>query len=30
MKPTYIKYTNTYVYKFQSCGFHQTIKLKII
>ncbi len=30
MKPTCIKYTNTYVYNIQACGFHQTIKLKII
>ena len=29
MKPTCIKYTNTYVYNFQTCGFHQAIKIKI-
>ena len=30
MKPTCIASTNTYVYNFQTCGFHQTIKIKII
>jgi len=30
MKPTCIAYTNTYVYNFQTCGFHQAIKIKII
>ena len=29
MKPTCIKYTNTYVYNFQTCGFHHTIKTKL-
>ncbi len=37
MKPTCIKYTNTYEYNFQTCGFprlsgtgYHTIKIKII
>jgi hypothetical protein len=29
MKPTYIAYTNTYVYNFQTCGFHPTLKNKL-
>ena len=27
MKPTCIAYTNTYVYNFQTCGFHSTFKI---
>ena len=30
MKLTSIKYTNTYLCSFQSFGFHNTIKIKII
>ena len=30
MKPTCIAYTNTYLYNFHLCGFHQAIKTKMI
>jgi len=30
MKPIGIAYINTLVYKLHTCGFHQTIKIKII
>ena len=30
MKPTWIKYTDTYVYIVNHVRFHQTIKLKTI
>jgi len=28
MKPAYTANTNTYVYNFQTCGLHHTIKIK--